>query len=396
MELQLFRFCAQVAAVWPKSRLRFDEIHTALDHCGGVFLSLRRADGSTDPMEFIGVWLIFICAGMAFALIPGLMAKNKGRSFWGFFALGFFFFLPALIAAMYIEDKTKERPFYGYGGPPSVPPAGGPPYGVWGNALLPGQTAPGPKKTVYVRNCYVNLPLRPVKAEIRKNPDQTTALSVLVKSYRPGAYESLIVRMEGYDTFHDISELLVFSEEQIVRSLRKADNGFWLDCTLRCFLQPDAVGYLDVYILAYALEGRAVQVTDGEKCGEPLRPQDLGKHKMIVGPDAVTYFAETEGGWRCVCGTLCSSEVCDMCGRTLEDMRNPNEKAAAIGRFLEQVQGSRDPNELKESLQALNGALNPAQYEEAVKYADSLISLKRMYNIDVGEKEREKLKSILG
>ncbi len=236
------------------------------------------------------------------------------------------------------------------------------------------------------------MPLRPTKAEFRFNSDRSIIAAVSVKSYQPAVYESLIVRLEGYDIF----ESLVLSEEQTIRTLRNTGNNISFDFNTKAALLPGTIKYLEVYISAYSVADRPVRVTDGKKCDAPLAYQELKEYKITFGEDAITYFWEAQDAWRCVCGTLCSSEVCDMCGRTLEDMRNPNEKAAAIGRFLEQVQGSRDPNELKESLQALNGALNPAQYEEAVKYADSLISLKRMYNIDVGEKEREKLKSILG
>ena len=88
----------------------------------------------------IGIWAIVIIviisigAAVGLAFIPANIAKKKGYSYGGFWAFGFFLFIPALIVALVIEDKTQPRyqpyPPYGqqpygqqpYGQPPYTPP----------------------------------------------------------------------------------------------------------------------------------------------------------------------------------------------------------------------------------------------------------------------------------
>ena len=57
-----------------------------------------------DSAQILGMLI-----GMALVgLIPGFIAKAKGRSFLGFFLLGMCFFWPGLIAALVVKDKKKE------------------------------------------------------------------------------------------------------------------------------------------------------------------------------------------------------------------------------------------------------------------------------------------------
>ena len=79
---------------------------------------------------------IAACVGLAF--IPANIAKKKGYSYGGFWAFGFFLFVPALIVALLIDDKTLPPPYYGnpyygpYGQQPPPPPPYGPgPYGQY-------------------------------------------------------------------------------------------------------------------------------------------------------------------------------------------------------------------------------------------------------------------------
>jgi len=52
------------------------------------------------------VVLIGACIGLAF--IPASIAKKKGYSFGGFWAFGFFVFLPALIVSLTIPPHPKK------------------------------------------------------------------------------------------------------------------------------------------------------------------------------------------------------------------------------------------------------------------------------------------------
>jgi len=64
------------------------------------------------------VW-IGLCVGLAF--IPANIARKKGYSYGGFWALGFFFFLIGLIVALCLPDKTVPPPYQQYQQPYQVP-----------------------------------------------------------------------------------------------------------------------------------------------------------------------------------------------------------------------------------------------------------------------------------
>lgn len=53
-----------------------------------------------------GSIIIYLVLLIGLAFIPANIASKKGYSFGGFYAFGFFFFLPALIVAAILEDKV--------------------------------------------------------------------------------------------------------------------------------------------------------------------------------------------------------------------------------------------------------------------------------------------------
>lgn len=87
---------------------------------------------------FVG-WIIAIGIAVGLAFIPATIARKKGYSYGGFWAFGFFLFIPALIVALVIQDKTQptyQQPYQPYQQPPygqapygQQPPYGQPPYG---------------------------------------------------------------------------------------------------------------------------------------------------------------------------------------------------------------------------------------------------------------------------
>ena len=98
---------------------------------------------------------------MLLAFIPASMAKKKGYSYGGFWVFGFFLWLPAIIVAACLSDKTNQainyappQP-YGYSGQPpyGAPIAPPPPYGTgqgYGAAPPPPpvpKPQPAPEKT---------------------------------------------------------------------------------------------------------------------------------------------------------------------------------------------------------------------------------------------------------
>jgi uncharacterized iron-regulated membrane protein len=84
--------------------------------------------------------VVWLGVALACAFISANMARKKGHSYGGFWALGFFTGIIGIIVAAVIEDKTKQayqQPPYGqppypqppYGQPPyQQPPYGQPPY----------------------------------------------------------------------------------------------------------------------------------------------------------------------------------------------------------------------------------------------------------------------------
>ncbi|MCL2020143.1 MAG: hypothetical protein FWG70_10370 [Oscillospiraceae bacterium] len=58
-------------------------------------------------MEFAQI-LGFLIGMALVGLIPGFIAKAKGRSFWGFFFLGMCGFMPGLIAVLCVKNLKKE------------------------------------------------------------------------------------------------------------------------------------------------------------------------------------------------------------------------------------------------------------------------------------------------
>ena len=54
--------------------------------------------------------ILFIATAPLAALIPAVIALNKGRSFFGFYSYGLFFWLIALIHSLVMEPAKTRRP----------------------------------------------------------------------------------------------------------------------------------------------------------------------------------------------------------------------------------------------------------------------------------------------
>lgn len=80
---------------------------------------------------FLPLFLMLVISA-ALAFIPAYLARKKGYSYGLFWLFGFFLFLPAIIVACCIEDKTKPKtptavyvaqPYTPPYAPPAAPPA---------------------------------------------------------------------------------------------------------------------------------------------------------------------------------------------------------------------------------------------------------------------------------
>lgn len=76
-----------------------------------------------EPALAILFTLLYLGACVGLAFIPATMARNKGYSYGGFWALGFFFLIIAIIVAACLTDKNEyiHRSQVGYAPPPPPP-----------------------------------------------------------------------------------------------------------------------------------------------------------------------------------------------------------------------------------------------------------------------------------
>ena len=96
------------------------------------------------------VWLVVLLsigAAVGLAFIPATIARNKGYSYGGFWALGFFFFFISLIVVLCLDPKPGSPKYVQQGYYPPQPPPGYPgaaPYGQAGPVPPYGQQGPVP------------------------------------------------------------------------------------------------------------------------------------------------------------------------------------------------------------------------------------------------------------
>lgn len=88
------------------------------------------------------IWLICLGAAAGLAFIPANIAKKKGYSYGGFWALGFFFFLIGLIVALCLDPKPGSEAYHQAYPPPQYP--GAAPYGQGGYYGQTGAYPPPP------------------------------------------------------------------------------------------------------------------------------------------------------------------------------------------------------------------------------------------------------------
>ena len=61
-----------------------------------------------DGIGYLCISAVILVVSAGLAIIPASMARNKGRSFWGWYVFGFFLFLPALICASVISGPVAS------------------------------------------------------------------------------------------------------------------------------------------------------------------------------------------------------------------------------------------------------------------------------------------------
>lgn len=76
-----------------------------------------------EPVLGILFIILYLGACVGLAFIPATMARDKGYSYGGFWAFGFFFLIIAIIVAACLTDKKEyvHRSQVGYASPPPPP-----------------------------------------------------------------------------------------------------------------------------------------------------------------------------------------------------------------------------------------------------------------------------------
>ena len=62
-----------------------------------------------NGMGIGGLFFLFFIVNVGLALIPAAIAQSKGRSFFGYWVFGLFFFVIALVVALVISDESDTR-----------------------------------------------------------------------------------------------------------------------------------------------------------------------------------------------------------------------------------------------------------------------------------------------
>lgn len=55
-------------------------------------------------------FMLLAMVWVAIAVLPASIAKNKGHSFWGWFALSIFFWWITLFVALFMKDESDSTP----------------------------------------------------------------------------------------------------------------------------------------------------------------------------------------------------------------------------------------------------------------------------------------------
>ena len=72
-------------------------------------MSISYTDTTSVVAWLIWIFLVILPASVGLAFIPATIARHKGYSSGGFWVFGFFLFLPALIVALCLSNRTVNQ-----------------------------------------------------------------------------------------------------------------------------------------------------------------------------------------------------------------------------------------------------------------------------------------------
>ena len=315
-------------------------------------------------MEATTAFLILLLLLLQFllAIIPAKIAKTKGYGFAGYYIFGFFIFPFALTVALLLPDKANMLKVQRY------------------------DEYPKKRESVYIRNLYTNIPLRPCNAKIYMFDSDKINHSIYVKMYEELDIDSIRATVQGFDVY----ENLLYETSLTATNLEKSENGFrFITIIDSDNIQLDAVNYLEVYIEAYALGSNAVIFRDLLKCSYIIPVGELTDFKRKYGEDAVSPLEKYEEFWVCVCGRKCeNNSPCPECKRTFGEVDY-------LHAFFDALEQLSDIPEIMNRFIYLKGILPDDKFDKAISYLKEIRSGAYYYTGKVGENEKNNLKKLL-
>lgn len=242
-------------------------------------------------------------------------------------------------------------------------------------------------KKVYIRNFYINIPLRPCSAKIIIGDEDKISHIICVKQYDEIKFDSIGVIVQGYDA----SENILYNESRTIVELKREEDRFSFVVNIDSDkVEIDTIAYLEVYIEAYASMLNVVKFNELIKCKNIIPVNELSDFKKKNGEDAIVAFAEHDDHWICVCGNKCENgSPCSFC------KRNFGETSDSISKFLDNLLQFSNPLEIKNEFMNLKGALSDEKFNEILNYIERYESLKRMYGVNIEDKQRDEIRELL-
>ena len=296
------------------------------------------------------------------ALIPASIAKERGHTFIVYYIFGYFLFPFALTVAFLLPDKVNML------------------------KIQLQNKYPKKRESVYIRNLYTNIPLRPCSAKIYMFDSDKINHSIYVKMYEFLDIDSIRATVQGFDVY----ENRLYETSLTAANLNMSENGFsFISIINSDNIQFDVVNYLEVYIEAYALGSNAVIFKEPQKCSYIIPVSELTYFKYKYGEDAVSPFEKHEDHWICVCGGRCeNNSPCPVCKRKFGEVDH-------LYTFFEALEQFSEVREIENSLMCLKSILPDDKLNNALNYLKEIESIG--YSMGkVGEFEKNYLMELLG
>jgi len=300
------------------------------------------------------------------AFIPAVIAKVKNRSFFAYYLLGFCLPLISIIIVACLPDLHDS------------------------NSQIIQKS-----KDVFVRNTYMNIPMRPFRATIFSDEKgNLLSLSVFVRMYEEVDCDTFRVSIQEYDVF----ENLLCEATLTVPIQSDTDGGvfFEVDNIKSDIVKVDIVEYLEVYIDAYAKGSNYVKFDEAKKCDYIIPVAELSDFKNKYGFDAIVPPENKKDYWVCACGNKCDIGVqCPVCKRVFSITVGAS--CLGLNAFLAYLPGVSDPTEIKNIFIRVKDNIPDEKYYKTLDFLEQLELRKSSFGIvKINDNQKAKIYKLLG